>query len=70
MSLNDNHGRSVQQIRFNDTDSYEPRKGNTFTFERDYCGDRDEHWIVERDAEGKEVARHNAKNASSIFFKA
>lgn len=68
MSLNDMNGKAVKAVMF--PGSLESCHGtnNTMTFESSYHGDRDEHWIVKRTAEGKEIARYNARLAESITW--
>lgn len=65
--MKDCHLKFVKALHFDGaTISKFSNGGHTLQFESSYHGDRDEHWIIERDALGKEVARHNARHVATI----
>lgn len=66
--MNDCNLKFVSELHFEHSHSVRANAGHTLQFEQTYHGDRDEHWIIERDALGKEVARHNARHVTSIVW--
>lgn len=73
----DMHGKSITAICFNPFVRHlhgEPNPicagGNkTLHLSATYHGDHDEFWVIESD-DGKEIARHNCKQLSSIIWTA
>ena len=64
--MNECNLKFVKALHYGEGPSVKAVGGHTLQFEQTYHGDRDEHWVIERDALGKEVARHNARHVHSI----
>ena len=64
--MKDNHLKFAKALHFGEAASVFAQDGRTLQLESTYHGDRDELWIIERDKDGKEVARHNTRFIATI----
>ena len=68
--MNSNDGRLIKSIWWNTADGDEwlvASESVSLVMSVAFCGDRDEHWILQM-VNGIEVARHNARYIASIVW--